>query len=63
MNDDVFDRLKTMTGGLGPDACIDAVGMEAHGAHIDYWGMTRRRPPCVWLRTAPPPFGRRSTAA
>src|SRR5262245_28440185 len=37
MNDDVFDRLKTMTGGLGPDACIDAVGMEAHGAHIDYW--------------------------
>jgi threonine dehydrogenase-like Zn-dependent dehydrogenase len=35
MNNDVFDRLKTMTGGLGPDACIDAVGMEAHGAHID----------------------------
>ena len=33
----LFDRLKTMTGGLGPDACIDAVGMEAHGAHIDYW--------------------------
>jgi threonine dehydrogenase-like Zn-dependent dehydrogenase len=26
-----------MTGGLGPDACIDAVGMEAHGAHIDHW--------------------------
>ena len=22
-----------MTGGRGPDACIDAVGMEAHGAH------------------------------
>ena len=37
LNDDVFDCLKTLTGGLGPDACIDAVGMEAHGAHIDYW--------------------------
>jgi threonine dehydrogenase-like Zn-dependent dehydrogenase len=37
MADDVFARLKDMTGGLGPDACIDAVGLEAHGAHIDYW--------------------------
>ena len=37
LEDDVFTELKEMTGGLGPDACIDAVGMEAHGAHIDYW--------------------------
>jgi threonine dehydrogenase-like Zn-dependent dehydrogenase len=37
MRDDIFDRLKTMTGGLGPDSCIDAVGLEAHGAHLDYW--------------------------
>jgi threonine dehydrogenase-like Zn-dependent dehydrogenase len=37
LRDDVFRRLKEMTGGFGPDACIDAVGMEAHGAHIDYW--------------------------
>ncbi len=37
MNDDIFHRLADMTGGLGPDACIDAVGMEAHGANIDYW--------------------------
>ena len=37
MQDDVFKRLIDMTGGYGPDACIDAVGMEAHGAHIDYW--------------------------
>ncbi|HUR36738.1 MAG TPA: zinc-dependent alcohol dehydrogenase [Terriglobales bacterium] len=29
--DDVVELLKEMTGGLGPDACIDAVGMEAHG--------------------------------
>ncbi len=27
---DVFDALKDMTGGQGPDACIDAVGLEAH---------------------------------
>jgi threonine dehydrogenase-like Zn-dependent dehydrogenase len=27
---DVFETLMDMTGGLGPDACIDAVGMEAH---------------------------------
>jgi threonine dehydrogenase-like Zn-dependent dehydrogenase len=26
---DVVEELKQMTGGLGPDACIDAVGMEA----------------------------------
>jgi threonine dehydrogenase-like Zn-dependent dehydrogenase len=28
---DVIDALKELTGGRGPDACIDAVGMEAHG--------------------------------
>ena len=27
---DVNDALKELTGGRGPDACIDAVGMEAH---------------------------------
>jgi threonine dehydrogenase-like Zn-dependent dehydrogenase len=27
----VLDALKELTGGRGPDACIDAVGMEAHG--------------------------------
>jgi threonine dehydrogenase-like Zn-dependent dehydrogenase len=31
---DVFDTLIDMTGGRGPDACIDAVGMEAHGPGI-----------------------------
>jgi len=29
--DDVLDKLRDMTAGRGPDACIDAVGMEAHG--------------------------------
>jgi threonine dehydrogenase-like Zn-dependent dehydrogenase len=28
---DVLDELRTRTGGRGPDRCIDAVGMEAHG--------------------------------
>jgi threonine dehydrogenase-like Zn-dependent dehydrogenase len=27
----VLDTLQELTGGRGPDACIDAVGMEAHG--------------------------------
>ena len=33
--DDVYETLREMTGGRGPDACIDAVGMEAHGSTID----------------------------
>jgi threonine dehydrogenase-like Zn-dependent dehydrogenase len=31
----VIDRLKDLTGGRGPDACIDAVGLEAHGLAAD----------------------------
>ncbi|MDB6031562.1 MAG: Alcohol dehydrogenase GroES domain protein [Verrucomicrobiales bacterium] len=34
-DDDVHEILKDMTGGRGPDACIDAVGMEAHGSTYD----------------------------
>jgi threonine dehydrogenase-like Zn-dependent dehydrogenase len=30
----VIETLKEMTGGRGPDACIDAVGMEAHGTGV-----------------------------
>jgi threonine dehydrogenase-like Zn-dependent dehydrogenase len=29
--ENVLERLRELTGGRGPDACIDAVGMEAHG--------------------------------
>ncbi|MGI0483982.1 zinc-dependent alcohol dehydrogenase [Pantanalinema rosaneae CENA516] len=32
---DAGEALKEMTGGRGPDACIDAVGMEAHGMGLD----------------------------
>jgi threonine dehydrogenase-like Zn-dependent dehydrogenase len=33
---DVLETLKEITGGRGPDACIDAVGMEAHAPGIQY---------------------------
>src|SRR5581483_1335249 len=32
---DVVEKLKELTGGRGPDSCIDAVGMEAHGTTVD----------------------------
>src|SRR5205085_11873830 len=31
--EDVYERLLELTGGIGPDVCIDAVGMEAHGTN------------------------------
>jgi threonine dehydrogenase-like Zn-dependent dehydrogenase len=34
---DIPEQLYELTGGIGPDACIDAVGMEAHGATLDAW--------------------------
>ena len=34
---EVFAALQALTGGLGPDACIDAVGMESHGTNVDYY--------------------------
>jgi threonine dehydrogenase-like Zn-dependent dehydrogenase len=32
----VYDKLMELTGGRGPDACIDAVGMEAHAPGPSY---------------------------
>jgi threonine dehydrogenase-like Zn-dependent dehydrogenase len=34
-DDEVYDTLLEWTGGRGPDACIDAVGLEAHGDTFD----------------------------
>jgi threonine dehydrogenase-like Zn-dependent dehydrogenase len=34
--DSVLDTLREMTGGRGPDCCIDAVGMEGHGTGAQY---------------------------
>src|SRR5688572_16614271 len=31
----VYERLLDETGGIGPDICVDAVGMEAHGWSLD----------------------------
>ncbi|HWR36143.1 MAG TPA: zinc-dependent alcohol dehydrogenase [Clostridia bacterium] len=33
--EDLIETLKYMTGGRGPDHCIDAVGLEAHGHSVD----------------------------
>jgi threonine dehydrogenase-like Zn-dependent dehydrogenase len=32
----LLEALKEMTGGRGPDACIDAVGMESHGSLVEH---------------------------
>jgi threonine dehydrogenase-like Zn-dependent dehydrogenase len=40
--EDVVEVLKEMTGGRGPDACIEAVGMEAHGTGLD-WAYDRAK--------------------
>ena len=34
-NEEVYDRLLELTGGRGPDSCIDAVGLESHGTSPD----------------------------
>jgi threonine dehydrogenase-like Zn-dependent dehydrogenase len=33
--DSIVDTLREMTGGRGPDSCVDAVGLEAHGTTVD----------------------------
>ena len=32
----IIEALRDLTGGIGPDSCIDAVGMEAHGVDVTY---------------------------
>lgn len=34
--DSVVETLKEMTGGRGPDSCIDAVGMDSHGTGVTH---------------------------
>jgi threonine dehydrogenase-like Zn-dependent dehydrogenase len=34
---DIVEVLRDRTGGRGPDACIDAVGLEAHGVGLEWW--------------------------
>ncbi|MDJ0357029.1 zinc-dependent alcohol dehydrogenase [Paenarthrobacter sp. PH39-S1] len=37
---DIGDRLRDLTDGRGPDAVVDAVGMEAHGAPLEAFAQT-----------------------
>ena len=48
--DSVPETLKEMTAGRGPDACIDAVGLEAHGHGFDT-STTARSRPSAWKPT------------
>jgi threonine dehydrogenase-like Zn-dependent dehydrogenase len=48
----VLEALKAMTGGRGPDACIDAVGMEAHG--VGMMGMYDKVKQAMRLETERP---------
>jgi threonine dehydrogenase-like Zn-dependent dehydrogenase len=34
-DDDVHEKLNDLTGGRGPDSCIDCVGLESHGTSPD----------------------------
>ena len=58
---DVLDALRQMTG-QGPDACIDAVGLEAHGTTLDAW-YDRAKTRCFSRPIDRMRFGRRSTPA
>jgi len=49
---DVLESLREITGGRGPDACIDAVGMEAHSPGIV--GMYDRAKQAVMLESDRP---------
>ncbi len=46
---DVREALRDLTGGIGPDACIDAVGMEAHGPGV--WGLYDKAKTIALLET------------
>jgi threonine dehydrogenase-like Zn-dependent dehydrogenase len=48
----VLEALNDMTGGRGPDACIDAVGLEAHGS--DLTGLYDRTKQALRLQTDRP---------
>jgi threonine dehydrogenase-like Zn-dependent dehydrogenase len=41
--DSVVETLNELTGGRGPDACIDAVGMEAHTHHAPIYSYDRAK--------------------
>ena len=59
--EDVYDTLMSLTGGRGPDACIDAVGMEPHAPGV--FGAYDRVKQAVMLETDRPPVLRQAMMA
>jgi threonine dehydrogenase-like Zn-dependent dehydrogenase len=51
---DIFDALQAMTGGRGPDVCIDAVGMEADSGSNAVEDLYDRAKQAVGLQTDRP---------
>lgn len=49
---EIAEALRELTAGRGPDACIDAVGMEAHGIGLEGW--YDRLKQATWLETERP---------
>ena len=58
---DVVEALKDLSGGRGPDACIDAVGMEAHGLGV--MGAIDRSKQLLRLQTGRPTVLRQAIQA
>jgi threonine dehydrogenase-like Zn-dependent dehydrogenase len=51
---DVHEALLELTAGRGPDACIDAVGLEAHGHGIEFaYDRTKQTAMLCWIRIDP----------
>jgi threonine dehydrogenase-like Zn-dependent dehydrogenase len=49
---DIAEALRQITAGLGPDSCIDAVGLEAHGFGLSGWyDVTKHK---LWLQSDRP---------
>ena len=51
-NVDTADALRDITSGRGPDACIDAVGLEAHGLGLPGWYDSAKHK--LWLESDRP---------
>jgi threonine dehydrogenase-like Zn-dependent dehydrogenase len=57
----IAEALREITGGRGPDACIDAVGLEAHGFGLSGWYDAAKHK--LWLESDRPTALREAIAA
>lgn len=60
-DEDVLERLHDLTGGRGPDGCIDAVGLEAHADTLS--GLYDRMKFHLWMATDRPTVLRQAIQA